>query len=124
MRALSREESSRRCLILLATFALVFAILFGRRTFTLAPELWVIGEQNRPATDAQGHEVWVDRDMNDYVETDVKPSNSQSLVIFPRRRLRISLAQRLFTNISLRALTPGTAQVYLCSNGQLAQVDF
>jgi hypothetical protein len=52
------KNSSRRSLILLVTFALVFAIRFGGHTFTIAPEwqLLVIDEQNRPATDAQVHE--------------------------------------------------------------------
>ena len=70
------KKSLRRSLILLVTFALVFAILFGSHTFTIAPEwqLLVIDEQNRPATDAQVHEGWVDPDMNDYVETDVRPT--------------------------------------------------
>jgi hypothetical protein len=59
------KKSSRRSLILLVTFALVFAILFGSHTFTISPEwqLLVIDEENRPATDAQVHEEWVDPDM-------------------------------------------------------------
>jgi hypothetical protein len=120
------KKSSRRSLIPLVTFALVFAILFGSHTFTIAPEwqLLVIDEQNRPATDAPVHEEWVDPDMNDYAQTNLRPTNSPGLVVFPGRRLQINLAQRLFTIISLRTLTPGTAHVSLCSNGQFAQVDW
>jgi len=99
------KKSSRRSLILSVTLALVSAILFGGHTFAIAPawQLLVIDEQNRPAADAQVHEEWVDPDMNDYVVTDVRPTDSRGLVVFPRRRLRINLAQRLFTNISLLA---------------------